>query len=366
MSTPLRILHTEWSDGWGGQERRVMSEMMGMRSRGHKVFLATRPQCRIGEEARRAGIPVSELAFRGSFDPASILKLIRLIRAEKIQIVNTHSGKDTWSGGLAAKLSGRIFVRTRHLNYPSKRNLAHFIHYLPDQIITCGEVMRRTLIETYGFPPQQLTSIPTGIDFESFRAGRSREKTRLELGIPTTSTVVLMAGIIRGVKRHELALRGLASLMHGGVDIHLLIAGDGPMKTDMEELASSLSIDDRTHFLGFRDDLPDLMLAADMLLLTSRSEGVPQVISQAMGSGLAVIATEVGGVPELISNEETGLLVPAESPEAVTRAIRHLLDHPELVQTIESRARDYALSRLSLDAMLDRTESLYNSLLARQ
>ena len=366
MNAPLRILHTEWSDGWGGQERRVMSEMTGMLSRGHQVFLATRPQCRIADEARKAGIPVSETAFRGSFDPASILKLMRLIRTENIQIVNTHSGKDTWSGGLAAKLSGRIFVRTRHLNYPSKRNLAHFIHYLPDQIVTCGEVMRDTLIETYGFPPQQLTSIPTGIDFNRFRAVTSRDKTRAELGIPTDSSVVLMAGIIRGVKRHEIALRGLAPLMHEGADIHLLIAGDGPMKTDMEALATSLGIGDRTHFLGFRDDLPDLMQAADMLLLTSRSEGVPQVISQAMGNGLAVIATDVGGVPELISNEETGLLVPPESPEAVTGAVRHLIDQPELAQALESRARDYALNHLSLDAMLDRTESLYNSLLARQ
>jgi glycosyltransferase involved in cell wall biosynthesis len=366
MKAPLRILHTEWSDGWGGQERRVMSEMIGMRSRGYQVFLATRPQCRIAEEARNVGIPVSEIAFRGSFDPGSILKLIRLIRTEKIQIVNTHSGKDTWSGGLAAKLSGRIFVRTRHLNYPSKRNLAHFIHYLPDQIVTCGEGIRDTLIETYGFPPQQLTSIPTGIDFEHFKAGRGRDETRAELGIPASSTVVLIAGIIRGVKRHEIALRGLAPLIQDGVDIHLLIAGDGPMKTAMEQLASTLTIGDRAHFLGFRDDLPDLMQASDMLLLTSRSEGVPQVISQAMGSGLAVIATEVGGVPELIQHEDTGLLVPPESPEAVSQAVRHLLDHPGLVQAMECRARDYALIHLSLDAMLDRTESLYNSLLARQ
>jgi glycosyltransferase involved in cell wall biosynthesis len=365
MNGPLNILHTEWSDGWGGQERRVMSEMLGMHSRGHRVFLATRPQCRIADEARKAGIPVTEIPFRGSFDPASILKLIKLIRSEKIQIVNTHSGKDTWSGGLAARLSGRVFVRTRHLNYPSKRNLAHFIHYLPDQIVTCGEVMRRTLIETYGFPPEQLTSIPTGIDFDHFKASGGRDKTRAELGISTRSTVVLMAGIIRGVKRHEIALRGIAPLIHDGIDIHLLIAGDGPMKTDMEQLATTLSIADRTHFLGFRDDLPDLMQASDLLLLTSRSEGVPQVISQAMGSGLAVIGTDVGGVPELIQDRETGLLIPPESPEAVTHAVRQLLDQPGLAEVMESRARTYALSHLSLDAMLDRTESLYNSLLAR-
>ncbi|MDD5403884.1 MAG: glycosyltransferase [Sulfuricella sp.] len=359
----MRILHTEWSDGWGGQERRIMSDLAGMAGRGHQVYLATRRHCRIGEEARRAGIPVIHLPMRGNLDLASVMRLAGWLRKEKIDVVNTHSGVDSWVGGLAAKLAGTpALVRTRHLHLPLKRGWLNFVHYLPDRIAACGESTRDFLVGECGFPRQAVVSIPTGIDFPRFAPQRKRAQVRADLALPQDAFLVLMVGIIRAVKRHEVALRALQHLT-GRIDAHLAVAGDGPMMQDMKRLAEELGIAGRVHFLGHRDDVADLMGAADCLLLTSRSEGVPQAVTQALGLGLPVVATAVGGVPELVKDGQTGLLVPAENPDAAAAALEHLARHPETARELARNGRAHALAHYSLQAMLDKTEQEYRAVL---
>lgn len=354
----MRILHTEWSDGWGGQERRILAEMCGMAARGHWVALATRPQARLVEKARQAGLPVFTFPFRGKLDPVTLVGLMRLIGRERVDIVNTHSGLDSWVGGLAARLAGARLLRTRHLNYPLHRSWHNFIHYLPQRIIACGEVMRRDLIERDGFPPQQLASIPTGIDFQTFRPRHSRQETRAALGLAEESWVILMVGVIRQVKRHEIALEALAALGGRVPNLVLLLAGDGPREENVRRYAEELGVADRVRFLGHRDDVPDLLAAADCFILTSRSEGVPQAVTQALGSGLPVVATAVGGVPELVQDGVTGLLVPAENPAAVADALARVATEPGLAARLAAGGQAHAQVHFSLQAMIDATEAL--------
>lgn len=363
----MRILHTEWSDGLGGQEMRVLSEMEGMLRRGHEVFLATRPSCRVAELAQQRGIRVKTLPMRRSLDLRSILELRQHLRREQIDVVNTHSGVDSWIGGIAARLAGApVLLRTRHLNFPLKRTPLNFVHYLPDRIVTCGEAIRKDLIERDGFNPARLVNIPTGIDFSRFVARKSRGTVRMELGRSETDFLVLMVGILRGVKGHEFALQALAIIAKKRPEIFLLLAGDGPMGDHLRQRARELGIESRVRFLGFRDDIPDLMNAADMLLLTSKSEGVPQSVTQALGIGLPVAATRVGGVPELIEHDRTGLLVPRADPQAAADAIEYLLQNPERARRFARAAKAHALAHFSLDAMLDKTERLCIELLGQK
>jgi len=361
----LRILHTEWSDGWGGQERRIIGEMAGLTARGHHVVLATRPQCKIAGEAAKIGIPLLFLPMRNKADLRSIILLARYLRREEIQVVNTHSGVDSWIGAFAAKLAGTpVLVRTRHLNIPLKRNWLNFVHYLADQIISCGETMKTRLVEICHFPPTQVTSIPTGIDFTRFTPSHSRQQVRQALGLAPEDFVVLMAGIIRSVKRHAIALQAFQHLLQRHPAAQLLLAGEGPMLERTQQLAAELHIADKVHFLGHREDVPDLMAAADLLLLTSSSEGVPQAVTQALGLGVPVVATSVGGVPELIWHEETGLLVPAENPQATADALLRIAEDPALAARLGAAGRAHALANYSHTAMLDKTEALLNALLA--
>lgn len=363
----MRILHTEWSDGWGGQERRIISEMRGMQTRGHTLWLATREHARIRTEAEKAGIPTLILPLRRAVDPGSVLRLRRQLRRLNVEIVNTHSGVDSWIGGLAARSAGTpVLLRTRHLDIPLRRSWTNFVHYLPDRIIACGEAIRARLVDQCGFPPEQIVSIPTGIDFDTFRPQRSREEMRAELGLGDTDLVVIMVGIIRSVKRHAVALETVQKLARNYPNIRLLIAGDGPLREEVQAQAGALGLDMHVRFLGYRSDVADLMQAADALLLTSRSEGVPQAVTQALGLGLPVVATEVGSVPELVRHERTGLLAPAEQPEAIAAQLRRIIDNPDWARRLGAQGRTHVRAHYSLTSMLDATEGLCEHLLARK
>lgn len=357
------ILHTEWSDGWGGQERRIHAEMLGMQRRGHKVMLAARPSCILARQAAADGIPVEYVDFAGKFHLPSILRLKAIIAREGVQVVNTHSGIDSWVGAFAARLAGVKLVRTRHLNLPLHRRWYNFVHFMAHRIVTCGEAMRRNLIEAHGFPPAQLASIPTGIDFSRFAPTKARAAMRAELGVAPSCFVVLMVAVIRGVKRHEVAIRAFAELLQQQPDALLLLAGEGPMQVDMERLSAELGIAAQVRFLGQRSDIPDLLQAADAVLLTSRSEGVPQAITQALGLGKPVVATAVGGVPELVLDGETGLLVPSERPDLTAQALLRLVREPDLAARLSQGAEAHARQHYSLEAMLEATERVYAEIL---
>lgn len=363
----MRILHTEWSDGWGGQERRVMADLTGMTQRGHQVVLATRPLARIGIEAEKAGIPVIRLPMRRNADLASAVRLARYLKTRRIQVVNTHSGVDTWIGSLAAKLARvPVLVRTRHLDLPLKRTWSNFVHYLPDIVVACGQTMRSHLVEGCGFPAEKVVSIPTGVPFDRFVPQRDRAAVRKEIGIGEDVFMILMVGIIRGVKRHEIAVRALKQVLADVPGSRLVLAGEGPMRRDMEELAQSLAISDHVYFLGQRDDVADLMNAADVLLLTSRSEGVPQAVTQALGLGLPVVATAVGGVPELVVDGECGVLVAPESIDQTAAALSRIARDKAAARNMGAKGQAHVHRLFSLDAMLTDTEALYLALLRKK
>lgn len=359
------VLHTEWSDGWGGQERRIVSEMVGMAARGHRMLLATRPHAEIAERARAVGIEVFTLPFGGKFEWKTIAPLRALIAREQVDLVNTHSGKDSWAGGLAAWWAKVPLVRTRHLNLPLHRSWHNFVHRLPAALVTCGETMRAGLIEQ-GFAANELVNIPTGIDFSAFVPVRDRAAVRAELGVDDETPVILMVGVIRAVKRHALALEAFARVRKHYPKAVLVLAGAGPMRGDMEALAKQLGCADAVRFLGHRDDVPDWMGAADIALLTSRSEGVPQAVTQGLGLALPTVATAVGGVPELIEHEVTGLLAESENIDSITEQLLRLLEDRAWAQRLGRAGQAHVLAEFSLAAMLDKTEALYATILARQ
>jgi glycosyltransferase involved in cell wall biosynthesis len=356
------VLHTEWSEGWGGQEKRILSEMLGMQARGHTVLLATRAHTKIAEKAHASGILVYTLPFRNNIDVYTIYKLYQLIIRHHVQIVATHSGKDNWCGGIAAKLARVKLIRTRHLAAPLNRNWRHFIHYVADRIVTCGEQVRQMLIKQHHFPATQLVSIPTGIDFTHFVPSASRDELRAKWQLRADNWVIVMVGVIRSVKRHEIALRAFAKVIESLPKARLLFVGDGPLRRHMEALTQALHLQSHVQFLGHREDVPDFFALADCALLTSRSEGLPQALSQAAGMGLPIVATKVGSVAEVVLDGQTGLLSAAEDIESIASHILQLATHPDWAKTLGSQGKSHALAHLSLSTMLDKTEQLYHSL----
>ena len=358
----MHILHTEWSDGAGGQERRILSESVGMQKRGHRVTVATGENCWIAAEARRLGIAVEICPMRGKADFKAIRALVDFCRREQVDIIHTHSGIDSWIGGIAAKLARVPAVRTRHLFLPLKYNPINFVHYLFDRFFALGETMRLMLVKDCGFPSKHVVNIPTGIDFSAFVPQYSRQEMRSALNVEDCAFVVLTVAVIRGVKRHDVALRAFKILRSQLPDSIYLIAGEGPMRRDMERLSSELGIAGAVRFLGHRTDVADLLQAADVMLLTSRSEAQSQALTQSIGLGLPVVATAVGGVPEVVLHEKTGLLVPPDDPPATAEALLRIANDPAFAKSLGEQGKQHAIQHYSLEAMLDKTEAVYNEL----
>ncbi|MCI4625897.1 MAG: glycosyltransferase family 4 protein [Candidatus Magnetoovum sp. WYHC-5] len=359
----VRVLHTEWSDGFGGQERRVLAEINGLNERGHRCALACRRHSRIFAEASKLGINVYTLSMRHAFDLLSIWRLARILKKGGFNILNTHSGIDSWLGGFSSKIAQTpVLVRTRHLEYLIKRTPMNFIHYLPDMYLTCGDTMKNNLIENGGFPPDRVISIPTGIDKRFFHIQRNDE-LRKAYGLLPHHIVVANAAILRGSKGHEITLKAASIVLKTNPNVRFLIVGDGPKRKRLEATTVELGIADRVIFTGFIHDVSSVYSFTDIFVLSSWSEGLPQSLMQAMAARLPVVATMVGSVPEIVLHEKTALAASAGDYEIIAKHILRLIDDKELVNRLTENAFTLVSQKHTLEVMLDKIEELYHKLL---
>ncbi|RJR21250.1 MAG: glycosyltransferase family 1 protein [Nitrospiraceae bacterium] len=360
----MRILHTEWSDGLGGQEKRVLAEAAGLSERGHYVALVCREHASIKDEAVRAGLDVHIMPMRKLYDVDSIARLTKFLKDNRFDVVNTHSGVDSWIGGISARFASvPVLARTRHLNLPLKRNLLNFIHYLPDVYITCGDNMKDHLVKGCGFPAHKVVSIPTGVSPEFFNVKKNPE-ARTRYGFDADSIVITNVGILRSIKGHEVTLKAVKAVVSAYPRARFLLVGDGPRKDILERLVQDLGISKHVIFTGFVKDIPEIYSFSDISVLSSWSEGLPQSLMQAMAAGVPVVATKVGGVPEVVIHEKTGLLIESGDHEGLAKGIIRLLGHPDMSAQFAEHARRLVMEGHSAGHMVDKIEGLYNKLLA--
>lgn len=357
------IVHTEWSDGFGGQEHRILLECGEMIRRGHRAVVVCRPEAEIRRKAEEAGVPVHPLPIGSSFDPAAVSGMVRLFRREKVDVVNTHSGKDSWVGSIAAKIAGvPLLLRTRHISVPVRRGWYNLIYRWPDGYVTTGEMIREHLIGV-GIPPDRVISIPTGVDVARFSPDVPGDAVRAEFGIGGGEPLVSVIGVLRSWKRHDVFLEAVRLLRERGSPVRALVVGEGPQRERIAGEIVGKALARIVRMTGYRQDIPEIVAASDVIVLPSdRFEGVPQVILQSLAMGRAVVASPIGGIPEVVHHETTGLLCPAGEPSAFADAIARLLADPGLRERLGAAGRELVLSRYSSTAMCERTEAFYEVL----
>lgn len=364
----LSVFHSEASVGWGGQEIRILTEMAHLRDRGHAVGLIAQPGAGLLVRAREAGFPTHTVRMRGALDFLAVAQMARILRAERAGVLSTHSSVDAWVGGWAARWLGLPVVRTRHLTIRLRRNpLSPRVYsWMADHVVTTAEEGRTLLIEQAGIPPDRVSVIPTGVEAARFDPSRvAGDRLRAELGIPEAAPVVGVVAVLRFRKGHGVLLAALASPPLCHRPAHLILAGAGPMEGVLRAQAASLGLMRRVHFLGHREDVPEILAASTVVVLPSTmGEGVPQTILQALALARPVVASDVPGVRQVVRDRETGLLVPPEEPVALAGAILHLLDHPRLARDLGEAGRRLVLSAYTVDRMTDAMEAVYRRMVA--
>ncbi|OGA16864.1 MAG: glycosyl transferase family 1 [Betaproteobacteria bacterium RIFCSPLOWO2_12_FULL_63_13] len=356
----MRILHTESSCGWGGQELRILDESRGMVGRGHTVTIAAPVESRLLAEARRRGLEAIDLPIARK-SPRGVLSLYRWLRNHPVDVINTHSSTDSWLTAVACAISGRTaaIVRTRHISAAVPENRATRWLYVSatHHVVTTGEALRRQLIDVNGFPADRVTSVPTGVDTRRFAPGE-RAAARRALDLPPRAFLLGIVATLRSWKGHRYLLETFATIARG--DCMLVIVGDGPQRANIESQIAELNLADRVIMAGNQSDVLPWLHAIDLFVLPSyANEGVPQALVQAMLCALPCVTTDVGSIGEAARDGETALVVPARDVVALGQALQRLIGSEELRNALGRAARAHCENRFSVAQMLDRMEDLF-------
>lgn len=346
----MRIIHVLHSHGYGGAENHCLTLMEGQRRAGHEIMFAGPTDSWLGQACATQGIPATHLPMHGLFDVYSHWKLGRLARQWRADIVHGHLIRGAMYAGRAGQKRHRpLSICTAHAT-TAKTHMHRCGH-----IIAVSDAVRHNLVAA-GYAPEQITVILNGVTDQTPHIEPSaRHALRKELGISDSVTAVVNAGRFIHDKGQDLLLKALEQMPES---VHLYLIGD--TNTVFGQHIRQTPIDQtRVHFLGYRNDVQRILPAFDIYALSSRREALSLSLVEAFAASLPVVATIVGGVPEVVLHEETGLLVPPDNADGLAHAINRLHDDPALAERLSRTARAYFETRLTDHHMVDQTLAVY-------
>ena len=358
-----RIVHSEASLGWGGQEHRVLAELTGFRKRGAWVALLAPENSEIFQRARVAGIKVQILDTRKFRYPFTALRLKRWLRANNVQVVNTHSSRDGYLVGAAARLARvPLLIRSRHIDvdYPNPRISRHAFTTFADHVLTTSEKITGHLKSTFCLQDDHVSTVPTGIDLARF-APDGPKADLFEEGNPDQYPVVGMVSVLRSWKGHSVFLEAANLLKAQGIKARYVIVGEGPVRESVLQKISECNLSAETSLTGYREDIPEVLRALDVLAIPSTGhEGIPQIGLQALACGTSVVGSDAGGIPEIIQPGETGRIVSARDATQLANAIEATLTEQEATRRMAENGRRLVEQHHGSDHMLDRLGKIYS------
>jgi len=368
MDSQARVLHVLETGGHGGAEAVVLELAKRLPRERYCVEVAVGRAGWLSENLQSEGIRAHVIPRRRGFDLRMARETRGLIRQKHIRLVHAHMFRGGLMSSLAARAAGIPAVVTVHgpddVTGSKRRAAVHVIGRLASHVITVSDYLRRLVISACRVSPDRVRTIHNGIDFGRIAAHQRgwRRQMRAELGT-AQGPVIGTVGGLRAVKGHEYLLRALPEVMRFEPEVRLLLVGEGPSREGLEDAAQELGIVDRVHFLGFRDDVPRVLSALDCFVLPSLSEGLSIATLEAMAAGLPVVVTDSGGPSELVSDGESGLIVPPGDSSALAQALIAVLHDHDLAGRLGRAARRRA-DGFDLSVMVERYDALYREVLS--
>lgn len=345
----LRVGHLRVCTGIGGVETYLLSVAREQRARGLCPVVIAQPGAPTLALAREMDLETLEIAAAGPWSTLSFpRRLAEVLRAEGFHLLHTHNSYPFWAGW-ACRKAGIPHVSSLHRPVvpvaspqasPARRARFHRRQLqllFVDRMIPVSYATRDFYV-AQGISPDRMTVVWNGID-PSLYEGQDRERVRAEFAIPPEAFVFGIVGWLSRRKGHQYFFQAGARVCRARPQGHLLIVGRGKLQREMRSLARSLGIEDRCHFAGFRLDIPHVLAAFDCFVSSSLKEGMPMVLLEAMASSLPVVATRVGGVPELVQEGEHGLLAAPRSADSLEQAMLGMIDNPEQAREMGRRAQ---------------------------
>ncbi|MCX7717534.1 MAG: glycosyltransferase family 4 protein [Candidatus Sumerlaeaceae bacterium] len=366
----MKIIHTNFLRGWGGQSNRILMESLGAAAAGHEVLLSVPGDSELARRARAAGLRIDDsVSYRGGLRAATlgdVMRLRRLLETFRPDILHLHGGRDSWLAVAALSTITRAdrprVIRCKHNVFPVAQHPLNVWQYSRffERIVCLSTAIVEQCASIRGVRRENLRLIPSASEAERFaRNIQARRRVRAEFALKDDHIVVILVGRLRPEKGHEVLLRAAPTILAANPQVRFLLAGGGSMRSDLERLAATLCISEHCLFAGFREDVPDLLSAADIAVQPSLSEGLGTSVLEACAAGLPVVASRTGGIPDVILDSETGILVEPGSHDALASALIKCASDPVLRERLGSAGRKRVSEEFSPERLVERTLELY-------
>ncbi len=365
MTAALRVLHLDTEKGWRGGEQQALYLAKGLAARGVANLCVGQPGMPYVERCAAAGLAVEGLRSRGEADPRAVVALRRILRAWRPHVVHMHTSHAHTLGVLAARSAriGRTVV-SRRVDFSIYRNalrLSWFKYrFGVDRYLAISEGVRAQMVKD-GIPAGRIRVVHSGIDLARFE-GVTPHDFRAEFGLPAGAPVVLDVAAFGWHKAQEVLVRATPAILEGAPQARVFLVGEGECLGKVRAEAAASPASGRIIFTGFRTDVPSLLAGADVFVMCSVKEGLCTSLLDALALRRPAVGSNVGGIPEVIVDEVTGLLVPPGDPAALAAAVLRLLRDRGLAARLAAAGRRRVEERFTVDAMVEGTLAAYGEL----
>ncbi|NQU29506.1 MAG: glycosyltransferase [Anaerolineae bacterium] len=371
--TGTHVLHLIDGLNIGGAEVLLRDLTIGLMKRGYRVSVGYSTPGPLVQEVEALGIKLTRFPRFALVDPTLLIRMVRLMRRDPPHIVHTHLFKSDFHGRLAARIAQvPVIISTLHNKDSWARNkllgqiygaTANFVDCL---IAVSNDVSEFHLKRTY-VHPEKMVTIENGVDIRPFIGkGEAGKELRKKFGISLSAPLFGIIGRLKPQKDHKTFLRSAAEIYRLRPDARFLIVGDGPLRGELEKMTKKLGLLPALHFTGMRNDIPAVLAALDVLVLSSKWEGLPVILLEGMAASRPVVSTAVGGVPHAVLPDISAFLVQPEDSLALAKACLRLANDPDLCQRMGKAGFKYVAEEYDLERMIDRIAVLYDSLLGER
>ncbi len=371
---PVRVLVLDNEFDMGGSEKKLFDYILRVdRARVEVIVCCLKRGGYLAGRLEEAGVRVVTGFQRRRFDPAAPARFLRWLRDVRPDVIYTMAHPNTVLLSWAAAARGRTGAWVVSFHAMGRADGGRLVPswlkpflVQADRLLAVADMHRDYLRRREGLPADRIDVIHNGVDTTRYRPAEPGERraARAELGIDANAVTVTHVASIKPLKRQDALVRAMAPLMQSRADVHLVFAGDGPMREHCERLARHLGIADRTHFLGIREDVERVFHASDVIALPSRTEVFPNVVLEAMAAGVPVVATDVGCVREMVADGETAILVDEGDDAALAEALTRLVRDAELRARFGAAARERVTRHFPIERMCDARTRLFERLRA--
>jgi len=367
---PTRVLHLVSSGGLYGAEQVILNLARSESALSYvgALYNAHSPHLEVIDEAKTMGVRTVVFSSKGRIDLGTIFQISRFLRKNAIDILHTHGYKSDIVGCFAAFLGRTKWVATNHVWHPMSgklrlyESLDAFLLRFAKRIVAVSAEIREDLIATR-VSPAKIRVIDNGIDIDRFKESRSTEILRAALGIRDHDVVVTMVGRLSPEKGHRVFLEAARTVSSSREHVRFLVVGDGPLAEELRADVTRLDLGDRVIFAGFRKEMPEIYALSDVMVNASSIEGLPMTILEAMASHVPVVAARTGGIPGVIRDNETGLLVDAQDVDALAIQIGSLVDDQGKRRRLATAAFEFVTMNHSFERMCAAYRQVYREVL---